>query len=202
MNRISDVGSWKNSWKHKMLRLEDFKYRIRVGVILSSPASNQLSIRPSCYTAKERIKTKGRVVGHARDSQLSISMTGGWTKFGRRAALKWRTPARRKKKSIPLRRIQLKGGARYGAARRVHNSLPFRVTRKGASDNSSAWQRSSYRPSRCSMDIHIPLFFLHPPSIPSLTSSLLTDSHRTPTKPPSRLLPTALNTIQPNEWRL
>lgn len=45
------------------------------------------------------------------------------------------------------------------------DGLPFKATHEGANNNSSAWQRPSYRPSRFSVDILVP--FSHPlPTLP------------------------------------
>lgn len=98
-----------------------------------------------------------------------------------------------------------KGGARYapyGGCR-----FPFNVAHGGANDNSSAWQRPSYRPSRCFTGIPVP--FSHPPHSPALPlcSPFQNDSRL---RTPSRLLFLLLllfllvpanEASEPNEWR-
>lgn len=81
------------------------------------------------------------------------------TKFGRRAALKWRTPGHRKKihTDVAWRRGQIHVPQRVP-------TTPFTATHRGANDNSSAWQRPSYRSSRCFMHGYSRSF--HSPSAP------------------------------------
>jgi hypothetical protein len=122
----------------------------------------------------EKPATKGRPVARACsiDHLRSISRKNDGAKgraAGGRGANEIRTSRRsqvseQRKKSIPTLPAP-GGGARYAPSVRRGCRLPFATARaKGASDNSSAWQRPSYRPSRCSMGILVPS--LVRPSVP------------------------------------
>jgi len=103
----------------------------------------------------------------------------------------------REKKSIPsLDGVRGAGQTTRGGCRR----LPFAAMHEGANDNSSAWQRPSYRPSRCSMSIPVP--FSHPPArFPVLSNPLSNDSRQTLPYPPPPPLSLSTDASKPNEWR-
>lgn len=152
---------------------------------VSSPASSRLAVshnargrrqkvvaaqacsRDLRYTSRAAMAKKKRKKGGGEEEGWRRQTDGGGrAKFGRRAALKWRRRRGiREKKKIHIDATGEQGRGQVRGCMEGADGLPFKATHEGANNNSSAWQRPSYRPSRFSVDILVP--FSHPlPTLP------------------------------------